>query len=297
VALVRHPMPYGNLEKMQVQRFATLADIDASSPTIEEREEYEAPVAQGLVMFAGVDYRQILAKAQAEADVIVWDGGNNDFPFFRPDLMITIVDPLRAGHEITYHPGEVNLRMAQAIVINKVDSATPEAIETVMRNIRTVNPGATIVAARSPVTLQPGVPLAGARVLVVEDGPTITHGGMPFGAGTVAAKAAGAAELVDPRPVAVGSIAETYAAYPQIGAVLPAMGYGDAQLAELAATIKAVDADCVVIGTPIDLARLIEISQPVRRASYTLEEVGKPDLADVLAPYLPHWRGQDSRST
>lgn len=292
VALVRHPMPYGDLERMRVQRFACLADIDASQPTLEEREEYEAPVRMGMVMYAGVDYAEILRQAEREADVIVWDGGNNDFPFYAPDLMITVVDPLRPGHELTYHPGEVNLRRADVIVINKVDSADLAAVEQVRANVTTVNPRATVVMAASPVILEPGVPLAGLRVLVVEDGPTITHGGMPFGAGTVAARQAGAAEFVDPRPYAVGSIAQTYAKYPAIGAVLPAMGYGDVQLDELAQTIRAADCDAVVIGTPMDLGRLVDLGHPVRRVSYSLAEIGTPTLADVLAgTVIPAERG------
>jgi predicted GTPase len=290
VALVRHPMPYGDLDRMRVQRFASLADIDASHPTIEEREEYEAPVRLGMVTYAGVDYEAILRQAEREADVIVWDGGNNDFPFYAPDLMITVADPLRPGHEIAYHPGETNVRMADVVVLNKTDSADQWAIEQVVEDVRSLNPRATLVTAASPVTLEPGPPLHGKRVLVVEDGPTITHGGMPYGAGTVAARAAGAAELVDPRPYAVGSIAETYAKYPTIGTVLPAMGYGDAQLAELGETVRATDCDAVVIGTPMDLGRLIDLGRPARRVTYELTEVGSPTLADVLAPYLDKWR-------
>jgi predicted GTPase len=284
VALVRHPMPYGDLERMRVQRFASLADIDASHPTVEEREEYEAPVALGMVVFAGVDYADVLAAAEAEADVIVWDGGNNDFPFFRPDLLIVVTDPLRAGHELTYHPGETNLRMADAVVVNKIDSAPSEDVERVLRDVAAVNPRMTVIRAESPVTLDPGPPLEGRRVLVVEDGPTLTHGGMAFGAGTVAARAAGAAELVDPRPWAVGSIAETLARHPHVGALLPAMGYGDAQLAELARTIDAVDCDVVVTGTPFDLGRLIETRHPLRHARYELRELGRPTLHEVIAP-------------
>jgi predicted GTPase len=286
VALVRHPMPYGDLTAMRVQRFATLADIDASHPTVEEREEYEAPVRMGMVMYAGVDYEAILARAEAEADVIVWDGGNNDFPFFRPDYLITVVDPLRPGHEVGYYPGETNLRMADAVVVNKVDSARPGDVDQVLANVRTANPRADIVLATSPVRLDDGPPLAGRRVLVVEDGPTLTHGGMPFGAGTVAARAAGALELVDPRPYAAGSIAEVYRRYPGIGPVLPAMGYSDAQLAELAATIRATPCDAVVAGTPIDLGRLIDAGHPVRRVSYELAETSRPDLAELLRPVV-----------
>ena len=286
VALVRHPMPYGDLEAMRVQRFATLADIDASNPTIEEREEYEAPVELGMIMYAGVDYGEILDQAQEEADVVIWDGGNNDFSFFAPDLLITVVDPLRPGHELRYHPGEMNTRMADVVVVNKVETARPEDVETVIANVRSVNPGAVIVQAESPVTLDDGPSLEGKRVLVVEDGPTITHGEMPWGAGTVAARQAGAAELVDPRPYVVGSIADTFAKYPGIGPVLPAMGYGDEQLEELEATINAVECDLVVTGTPMDLGRLIDVRHPVRHARYALADHGSPTLADALAQFV-----------
>ena len=291
VALIRHPMPYGDLEAMRVQRFATLADIDASDPTIEEREEYEAPVAMGMVMYAGVDYEAILRAAEAEADVIVWDGGNNDFPFVRPDLMITVVDPLRPGHESTYHPGETTLRLADVVVVNKVDSADPADVERVVEAVGAMVPAAIVIRAESPVTLDGSGSLAGKRVLVVEDGPTLTHGGMPFGAGTVAARAAGAAEIVDPRPYAVGLIAETFRIYPDTGAVLPAMGYSDEQLADLAVTIQAAPVDVVVSGTPMDLGRLIDPGHPMVTATYALREVGEPTIADVLAPYLAAWRG------
>jgi len=290
VALVRHPMPYGDLEAMRVQRFASLADIDASHPTVEEREEYEAPVELGMVMYAGVDYAEILARAQEEADVVIWDGGNNDYPFFAPDLMITVTDPLRPGHEVTYHPGEVNLRMADVVVINKVDSAEPAAVQAVEQSVTEVNPEAAVVFAESPVDLEPGPELAGKRVLVIDDGPTITHGGMPFGAGMVAARNAGAAEVVDARPYAVGSIADTYKRYPEIGSVLPAMGYGDVQLDELRRTIDATECDVVVTGTPMDLARLITVRHPIRHATYQLREVGHPTLADVLAPVVERAR-------
>ncbi len=284
VALVRHPMPYGDLEAMRVQRFASLADIDAAHPTIEEREEYEGPVELGMTVYAGVDYAAILALAESEADVILWDGGNNDFPFFRPDLLVVVVDPLRAGQELHYHPGETNLRLADVVVVNKVDSAGIEAIERVERDVALVNPEATIVRAASPVTLEDGPPLAGRCVLCVEDGPTITHGGMPFGAATVAAEREGAALRVDPRATAVGSIARVFVDYPHIGAVLPAMGYGDEQLAELEATINATDCDVVVSGTPVDLGRLIESRHPIRHVRYELDEIGRPNLVDVLAP-------------
>ena len=284
--LIRHPMPYGDLEAMRVQRFETWEEIDASDPTIEEREEYEAPVAMGMVVYAGVDYAQILSQAEAEADVIIWDGGNNDLPFVRPDLLVTVTDPLRPGHELSYHPGETNLRMADVVVINKVDSAEVADVEQVAANVAALNPTARIVHARSPITLDEGPSLAGQRVLVVEDGPTITHGGMPFGAGIVAARAAGAGELVDPRPWAVGSIADTYTAYPGIGPVLPAMGYGQQQMAELSATLQAAECDVVVVGTPIDLTRLLEVGHPARRATYELAEVGELTLASVLAEHL-----------
>lgn len=286
VSLIRHPMPYGDLERMKVQRFASLADIDASHPTVEEREEYEEPVREGLIMWAGVDYAEILRRAEIESDVIVWDGGNNDFPFIRPDLMITVVDPLRAGHELTYHPGEINLRIADVVVVNKVDSASPLDVRKVLANIEWVNPDATIVQTKSPVTLEPGPEVAGKRVLVVEDGPTLTHGGMPYGAGTVAARHAGAATIVDPRPYAVGSLIDTLAKYPGLGPVLPAMGYGDTQLDELEATIRAVPCDVVVIGTPIDLGRLIDPGHPTRRAVYRSEDVGDPTLDHVMERFM-----------
>ena len=290
VALVRHPMPYGDLEAMRVQRFASLADIDASHPTVEEREEYETPVRMGMVMYAGVDYAAILEQAEVEADVIVWDGGNNDFPFVRPDLMITLVDPLRPGHELAYHPGETNVRLADVIVVNKLDVANLDAVRRVIANVESVNPRATIVRAASPVALEPGPSLAGKAVLVVEDGPTVTHGGMPFGAGMVAARQAGATQFVDPRPYAVGSIAETFARYRTIGGVLPAMGYSDEQLRELEATIDAASCDVVVTGTPIDLGRLIRTRHPIRHATYELQELGEPTLATALEPVIARAR-------
>jgi predicted GTPase len=289
VALVRHPMPYGDLERMRVQRFTSIDDIDASNPTIEEREEYEEPVRMGMVMFAGVDYEAILRQAEAESDVIVWDGGNNDIPFYEPDLLVTVTDPLRAGHELGYHPGEVNLRMADVVVVNKVDSADAASVAQVVANVEAVNPGATIVRTASPVTLDDGPELAGVRVLVVEDGPTITHGGMPFGAGTVAARSAGATTIVDPRPFAVGSIADTYAAYPGIGPVLPAMGYGDRQLRDLEQTIDAAPCDVVVTGTPMDLGRLLSVRHPIRRVAYESADAGSPTLDDIIAPLARAW--------
>ncbi len=287
--MVRHPMPYGDLESMAVQRFTTLADIDATNPTVEEREEYEAVVAMGVVMFAGVDYHAILRAAEREADVVIWDGGNNDLPFFRPDLMVTVTDALRPSDGRSYHPGEINLRLADIVVVNKVDAAADESVELAIADARCVNPSAEIVRTASPVQLDRGPPVEGRRVLVVEDGPTITHGGMPYGAGTVAARAAGAGGLIDPRPVAVGSIAATFERYAHIGPVLPAMGYGAEQLAELAATIAAVDCDVVVIGTPIDLSRLIDIPHPVRRAIYGSADAGSPTLTEAIMARTRNW--------
>jgi predicted GTPase len=289
VALVRHPMPYGDLETMRVQRFATLADIDASHPTVEEREEYEAPVKMGMIMYAGVDYADILHQAEAEADVVIWDGGNNDFPFFAPDLSITVVDPLRPGHEMNYHPGETNVRMADVIVVNKVDVAGIGAVSAVVWNVEGMNPNATIVKAASPATLDPGPSLAGQRVLVVDDGPTITHGGMPYGAGWVAAHHAGATTFVDPRPYAIGSLADTFAKFRHIENVLPAMGYSDAQLAELGETIRAADCDVVVLGTPMDLDRLVDLGHPVRHTTYEYADCGTPTLQSVVRQYLNKW--------
>jgi predicted GTPase len=286
VALVRHPMPYGDLEAMRVQRFATLAEIDASHPTVEEREEYEEPVRMGMVMYAGVDYQEILRQAEQEADVIIWDGGNNDFPFFAPDLLIVVADPLRPGHELLYHPGEMNLRMADVVIVNKVDSAEAHNVEQVVANIESVNPMATVIFAKSPPRLDYGPDLLGKHVLVVDDGPTLTHGEMPFGAGLVAARNAGAATIVDPRPYAVGSLQRIFAAWPQLTNVLPAMGYSDEQLHELEETINAADCDVVVTGTPIDLSRLIASRHPIRHVRYELEELGVPTLADVLAPIV-----------
>jgi predicted GTPase len=276
-------MPYGHLESMRVQRFATLGDIDASNPTIEEREEYEAPVRAGLLMWAGVDYAEILRGAEAESDVIVWDGGNNDTPFIRPDLLITVLDALRPGHEVAYHPGEVNLRMADVVILNKVDQADPADLAEVEATVAAVNPGAEILHTASPVRLEPGPDVAGKRVLVVEDGPTTTHGGMAYGAGTVAARAAGVAEIVDPRPFAVGSIVTTFEQYPHIGAVLPAMGYGAEQLAELSETIRRVPCDVVITGTPIDLAHVLDVGHPIRHASYGSEQVDGRPLGQVLS--------------
>lgn len=290
VALVRHPMPYGDLETMRVQRFASQSDIDASSPTIEEREEYERPVELGMLVYAGVDYEAILDQAEQEADVIIWDGGNNDFPFFRADLFVVVTDPLRPGHELRYHPGEANLRMADVVVVNKIDSATPAQVDRVLADITAVNPAATIVRAESPVELSPGPTLVGTSVLAVDDGSTITRGQMPFGAGGLAARNAGADELIDPRPWAVGSIREVFERYRHIGNVLPAMGYGDEQLKELEATINAIPCDVVITGTPVDLGRLISVRHPIRHATYELRELGRPNLEDVLKPILEQAR-------
>lgn len=285
VALVRHPMPYHDLEAIRVERFASLEDIDASNPTIEEREEYERPVEMGMVMYAGVDYRAILEQAQQEADVVIWDGGNNDFSFYRPDLSIVVIDPLRSGHAHRYHPGEANMRMADVVVINKTDTATPRQVLLALDDIAQLAPRATVVRAQSPVVLDDGPSLSGKPVLVVDDGPTITHGGMEFGAGLVAARNAGA-KPIDPRPYAVGSIARTFERFPHITQVLPAMGYGEEQLRELEQTIDAADCAAVIAGTPFELDRLISSRHPIRRVTYTLVETGKPDLADVLEPII-----------
>jgi predicted GTPase len=281
VVAVRHPMPYGDLVAQRVQRFATLEDLDRAEVTVEEREEYEAHVRAGTVVYAGVDYGAILERAQRECDVLLWDGGNNDLPFYRPDVHITVADPLRAGHERTYHPGEANLRMADAVLINKIDAATPEQVEAVEASIRELNPEATILHANSRLTLESPELVSGMRVLVVEDGPTLTHGGMKFGAGVVAAQRAGAAEIVDPRPFVTGTIAEVFARY-DVGPVLPAEGYSQAQLEELERAIAETPCDAVVIGTPIDLRHLIRLPKPAARVTYELEEIGTPRLRDVL---------------
>jgi predicted GTPase len=279
-------MPYGDLEGMRVQRFATLDDIDASHPTVEEREEYEEPVRLGMVMYAGVDYEAILRRAEQEADVIVWDGGNNDIPFYKPDLLIVVADPLRPGHELGYHPGETNIRMADVVVINKVDTAAAHDVETVVENVQSVNPLAQLVFGSSPPVLEAGPDLLGKTVLVIDDGPTLTHGGMPFGAGLVAARRAGAARIADPRPLAVGSLHDVFERWPQLTNVLPAMGYSDAQLRELEQTVNKVECDVVVTGTPIDLGRLIDSRHPIRHVRYELEEIGRPTIEDVLGPVV-----------
>ncbi|CAG0943612.1 hypothetical protein ANRL1_01417 [Anaerolineae bacterium] len=282
VVAIRHPMPYGDLVAQAIQRFATYDDLDMHRTTIEEREEYEPHIARGTIVYAGVDYQKILRQAETEADIILWDGGNNDFSFYQPDLLIVVADPHRPGHELTYHPGEANLRMADVVLINKVDTARPDDIQRVRDNILDANPNATIVEAASPVFLDKPEQIRGKRVLVVEDGPTLTHGGMAYGAGVVAAQKFGAREIVDPRPFAIGSIKETFTKYPTTGKVLPAMGYGDQQIAELEATINAAPVDLVLIATPIDLRRVIHINHPSDRVRYELQEIGQPTLAEIL---------------
>ncbi len=286
VAVIRHPMPYGDLAAQAVQRFADYDDLDKHDCTIEEREEYEPHIDRGNIVFAGVDYEGILREAEKEADIILWDGGNNDLPFYKPDVHIVLVDPHRPGHEESYHPGEANLRCADVVVINKIDTAAPEDIEMVRETIREINPAATVVDAASPLFVDGYQQIAGKRVLVIEDGPTLTHGEMPYGAGVVAASKYGAAQLVDPRPYAVGSIADTFVKYGHIGNLLPAMGYGDKQVKELEETINGVDCDLVVAATPIDLRRVAKIDKPTVRVRYELQEIGVPTLKDVLTKAL-----------
>ncbi|MEN6363545.1 MAG: cyclic 2,3-diphosphoglycerate synthase [Rectinema sp.] len=290
VVAIRHPMPYGDLEAQKVQRFATVADLARHKCTIEEMEEYEPHIVRGNVIYAGVDYEAILREAEKEADVILWDGGNNDFCFYKPDLMITVADPLRPGNEVSFYPGEASLRMADVVVINKIDTASPEAIQTVRENIARVNPNAVVVDAASPITVDKPELIKGKRVLCVEDGPTLTHGMMKIGAGVVAARKFGAAELVDPRPFVVGKLAETFRIYPNIGTLLPAMGYGDEQVRDLEATIEACDCDSVLIATPIDLNRIIKIRKPTVKVGYDLQEIGKPDLTQVLDDFCAKFK-------
>jgi predicted GTPase len=280
--VVRHPMPYGDLAAQRVQRFATHQDLDLHRTTIEEREEYEPHLDAGRIVYAGVDYQAILHAAEGEADVILWDGGNNDVPFYRPDVHVTVVDPLRPGHELTYHPGETNLRMADVVVINKIDAADPDALATVRADVAAANPTATVVEARSSLSLVGGE-IAGRSVVVVEDGPTLTHGGMTYGAGIVAARRFGAARIVDPAPHAAGSIAGVFAAYPALEPLVPAMGYDDAQIRDLEATLRATPADLVLSATPIDLGRLIDPAKPIVRVRYELEEVPETPLEPLLA--------------
>ncbi len=285
VVSVRHPMPYGDLAVQAVQRFASYDDLILHKTTIEEREEYEPYIDLGAIVYAGVDYDAILREAEKEADVIIWDGGNNDFPFYKPDLQIVVVDPLRPGHELKYHPGEANVRMADVIVINKEDSAPVDAIEQVKRNINMLNPNATVIDAISAITVEDGDLIKGKRVLVVEDGPTLTHGEMSYGAGYVAARRWGAGEIVSPYPYAVGSIKETYEKYQQTREVLPAMGYSEEQIKELEETINSTPVDLVLIGTPIDLSRVLKLKVPAVRVRYELLEIGSPNLADVLSAF------------
>lgn len=286
VVAVRHPMPYGDLAKQKVQRFATLKDLDKHHCTIEEREEYEPHVVGGVTVYAGVDYEAILREAEKEADVILWDGGNNDTPFFKADLEIVVVDPHRPGHEIGYHPGETNARRADVVVINKIDTADIENIDEVRYNISLINPKAVIVEAASPLSVTKPMAIKNKKVLVVEDGPTLTHGEMAYGAGVMAARKFGAKELVDPRPYAVSSIQATYEKYPDIGILLPAMGYGDKQVKDLETTINKVKCDLVIIATPIDLEKLIKINKPSVRVEYSLSEIGRPNLEDVLKKFM-----------
>jgi len=289
VIAIRHPMPYGDLTAQRVQRFAELADLEKHDCTIEEMEEYEPHIVRGNVIYAGVDYEAIIRAAEDDpdgCDVIVWDGGNNDFSFYEADLAFTVVDPHRPGHELSYYPGEVSLRMADVAIINKIDSADLAGIETVRENIAKINPDARVIEAASTVRLDNPSVVDGKRVLVVEDGPTLTHGGMKIGAGVVAAKKHGAVEFIDPRPYLVGKLKETFETYPDIGTILPAMGYGEEQLRDLEATINATDCDAVVIGTPIDLARIVNINKPVTRVFYDLQEIGEPNLDGVLNEFV-----------
>ena len=289
VIAVRHPMPYGDLAAQKVQRFAALEDLARHNCTIEEMEEYEPHIARGNVIYAGVDYEAILRAAEADpngCDVILWDGGNNDFPFYRPDLMVAVVDPHRPGHELSYYPGEVTLRLADVAVINKIDSADFENIQTVRKNIEQVNPNAAVVDAASTIKVESPEKIRGKRVLVIEDGPTLTHGDMKIGAGIVAAKRFGAAEIIDPRPYAVGRLAETFQTYPGIGCLLPAMGYGEQQMRDLSTTIERTNCDSVVIATPIDLTRVIKIDKPNTRVEYSLQEIGHPNMEDVTADFI-----------
>ncbi|MEA1899121.1 MAG: cyclic 2,3-diphosphoglycerate synthase [Bacteroidota bacterium] len=289
VVAVRHPMPYGDLAAQKVQRFAKISDLEKHKCTIEEMEEYEPHVVRGNVIYAGVDYEAILRAAENDpdgCDVVIWDGGNNDFPFYKPDLNITVVDPHRAGHELYYYPGEVTLRLADVVVINKMDSSAPEDIQTVRENIKNLVPEAIVIDGASPITVDDPSVIKDKRVLVIEDGPTLTHGGMKLGAGTVAAQKFGASELVDPRPYTVGKLSETFELYPNIGILLPAMGYSDQQLKDLETTINNTDCDSVVIGTPIDLGRLIKISKPRTRVYYDLQEIGYPDMEIVLNDFV-----------
>jgi len=282
VAAIRHPMPYGDLAKQAVQRFETYADLDKHECTIEEREEYEPHLDNGVLVYAGVDYEAILRQAEQEVDIILWDGGNNDFSFYKPDLYIVVADPHRPGHELTYYPGETNLHLADVFVINKVDTALPENVISVRENLHAINPDALVIEGASPLFVDDPDAIRGKRVLVIEDGPTLTHGGMKYGAGWVAARRFGAAEIVDPRPYAVGSIVDTYKKYPDTGMILPAMGYGEQQMRDLEKTIDNADVDLVLSGTPIDLTRVIKVNKPIQRVRYELQEIGQPTLLEIL---------------
>ncbi len=289
VSVVRHPMPYGDLLKQRVQRFETPADLDLHEVTIEEREDYEPHLRNGSVVFTGIDYAEVLRLAQRDGDVVLWDGGNNDFPFFAPDVYITVVDPHRAGHELTYHPGEINVRLADAVVVNKVDTADSRDVHQVIANVRSVNPQAAVLRAASPITVDDPSVLEGRRVLAIEDGPTLTHGGMTIGAAMIGARTAGAMELVDPRSYLVGELRETFDRYPDLGALLPAMGYGAQQVQDLEATLRNAAADgveAIAVGTPIDLGAVVDIPLPYTRVRYELEVEGTPTLKDVLSPVL-----------
>ncbi len=290
VVAIRHPMPYGNLVEQKVQRFAKVADLAKHKCTIEEMEEYEPHVVRGNVIYAGVDYEAIVREAEKEADVILWDGGNNDFSFYKPDLMITVADPHRAGNEVSFYPGEATLRLADVIVINKMDSASPEGIQTVRENIERINPKAIVVDGASPITVDKPELIKGKRVLVVEDGPTLTHGHMKIGAGTVAARKFGAKELIDPRPYAVGKLAKTFEIYPNIGILLPAMGYGAEQVKDLEKTINNTPCDAVVIATPIDLNRIVKIKKPTVKVGYDLQEIGTPNLTEVIDEFVKKFK-------
>lgn len=282
VAAIRHPMPYGDLVKQTVQRFADYSDLDKHQCTIEEREEYEPHLDNGLIVYAGVDYERILRQAEQEVDIILWDGGNNDLPFYKPDLHIVVADPHRPGHERSYHPGEANARAADVFVLNKVDTANPQAVIQVRNSLRELNPNAIVIEAASPLFVDDPAAIRGKRVLVIEDGPTLTHGEMAYGAGWVAAQRFGAAEIVDPRPYTVGSIKATFEKYPNTGAVLPAMGYGEQQTRELEETIRRAEVDLVIVGTPIDLSRVLHLDKPYQRVRYELQEIGQPTLEDIL---------------
>ena len=286
VAAIRHPMPYGDLAKQAVQRFAVYEDFNKHECTIEEREEYEPYIEQGLIVYAGVDYQKILEEAEKEAEIIVWDGGNNDTPFYKPDLHFVVVDPHRPGHELEYYPGETNFRMADVIIVNKINTAEPKNVKLVEKNIRKVNPQATVIRANSMVTVANPNLIKGKKVLVIEDGPTLTHGGMTYGAGIVAAKNHQAKEIIDPRPYAAGSLKETFKKFSHLTNLLPAMGYGKDQLRELEKTINKINCDIIIVGTPIDLGKLLKIDKPMIRVTYDIEEIGHPNLEDILGKFI-----------